>query len=284
MFFRTKRQYFLLHNVPSTGYTFSVHQDSKRFFINFNDLDEFLNWYQSVPPYQKTLNEVILTDKRKFILDLDININYDIQYMHIYDFERHICNKIYELFQYFDIGNPNIIIYNMSEYEKISFHFVVSNFTFSAQTCLGLSVMLSKNKLWGQYVDTGVYKSTQFIRIEGSTKYQQKRWKKRSDSCLGPFKHGLLSCFDDTIESNFNNTVIYKKSYSQMSFRCIDNINFIKKQFVPRKCVNNTVFLQRVKSGYCPQCKRVHDNENAILKNSNTFICWRYYYKNSTTP
>ena len=272
-FFWTKRKYFSLGDVPPTKYIFNVDRGTHRFFINFDCLDIFLKWYKQLPPEERTLNEVVTSDYRKLVLDIDITENLSDLFM--YDFERHISNKIHETFETLNIGIPNILVYNISNYDKISLHFVVSNFIFSAQTCLGLATILSANSLWGKFVDTGVYKRIQFLRIEGSTKYQQGRWKILSESCTGKFKHGLLSCWDDTMRSNINCNVIQNATgrYNNIGIQS----DLIKDQFRVRKQINNTVFLQRTKPGFCPQCKRVHSNENAMLK-GDKFICWRYYH------
>lgn len=275
MFFKNKLQYYSLKDVPNTGYIFCIDNGTNRSFINFDDLDEFQKWYKKIPPFQKTLNEVITSDNRKFVLDLDINDDDNLDILFIYDFERHISRKITEIFDLFNIGLPNIITYNMSDNNKISYHFVVSNFIFDTQTCLGLAVILSKNKLWGKYIDIGIYKSTQCIRLEDSTKFQQKRWKIRSELCAGNFTNGMISNYDNTIKSDFNSNVISGfKLYITLNTN--DNLNFINKYFKIRKKVGNTIFLNRIKPGYCYQCKRIHDKENAMLKN-NIFVCWRNF-------
>lgn len=273
MFFKTKIQYYSLKDVPTTGYTFCIDKGTNRSFINFDDIYDFQNWYRKIPPFQRTLNEVITVDKRKFVLDLDIDDKENLDILFIYDFERHVSRKITEIFYNLDIGLPNIITYNMSNNDKISYHFVISNFIFDVQTCLGLAIILSKSELWGKYIDIGVYKNVQCIRLEYSTKFGQKRWKIRSKSCTGRFVDGMISYYDNATESNFNSQIISRfKS-------CINfNINnFINDQFKPRQQKGNTIFLKRIKPGYCYQCKRTHDKENAILRN-NVFICWRYYY------
>lgn len=274
MFFRSVRKYYQLKNVPCNGLTFNVDRGENRFFISFRTLEVFIKWYDKLPPQEKTLNEVVITPKRKLILDIDITDADNLFELHMYDFEIHISRKIRNVFDFLDIGTPHIIIYNMSNDVKISYHFVVSNYIFDLDTCLGLSIIISKDTIWQDYLDTSIYKNIQCIRIEGSTKFNQRRWKCRTN-LNGKYCQGLISNFDDTLESDF------KCNVNKLNYKPLMYIDYIDNdQFKYKKKDEYTYILQRIKPGFCPQCKRIHCSENAMVKIINhkaVFICWRYY-------
>ena len=276
----------------------SVDRGNRRFFLEFASSDEFERWYMTLAPEEKTMNEVIMSDARKLIIDIDDPDDYELaNQLSFYDFEAHVTSRIREVFMILGIGDPHIIIYDMCDDFKISYHAVVTNFTFSARTCKGLCMIICSNQIWDKCVDVGVYKTIQSVRIEGSTKYGQRRWKNRTNNHHLPFASGLLSNNDNTTESYFtcnvftsSTTLIHTElrldsPNPRVGMCCFPNADL--SQFKRGKIRNNILPLYRVKPGFCIQCNRIHDRENAAIKYGvgrarvPVFICWRKYAQNN---
>ena len=269
----------------------SVDRGNRRFFLEFASSDEFEQWYMTLAPEEKTMNEVIVSDFRKLIIDIDDPDDYKLaNQLSFYDFETHVTSRIREVFMVLGIGEPHIIVYDMCDDFKISYHVVVTNFTFSARTCKGLCMIICSNQIWDKCVDVGVYKTVQSVRVEGSTKYGQCRWKIRTNNNHLPFASGLLSNNDNTTASYFTCNIsstyypdmsIYNLTQSEVCE--ISSVNL--SQFKRGKIRNNILPLYRVKPGFCTQCNRIHDRENAAIKYGTwnmryqvpVFICWRKY-------
>jgi hypothetical protein len=290
MFYKSLRVYPTLSHVRSLPHCIIIQIDrgNRRFFAGFSSLDNFEAWYKQLDSISRTLNEVITSDMRKLVLDIDNCLETDhclsgaseslgrAECMWMYDFERHIKSRIRHVFSELEIGHPEILVYDICDDTTISYHVVVSNMAFSASTCLGLCLLISTGQVWEHMVDKGVYKSTQNIRIEGSTKYGQIRWKRlcgREESTPSPsLRKGLLSVISDIQHPDLKlavtgDTQLYTM-VKQHTYR----------DFKIRKICNNVVFLDRIRSGMCVQCHRVHTRENATVRygiGPPLFMCWR---------
>ena len=264
----------------SSTFIVSVDRGNRRFFLEFGSSDEFEQWYTTLAPEERTMNEVIVSDARKLIIDIDDPDDYKLaNQLLFYDFEAHLTSRIREVFMVLGIGDPHIIIYNMCDDFKISYHAVVANFTFSAKTCKGLCMIIASNQIWDKCVDVGVYKKVQSVRVEGSTKYGQRRWKKRTSNHHLPFASGLLSNKSNTTESYIIcniSTHCLKKCCFPSDTELLSGVDL--SQFKRGKIKNNILPLYRVKPGFCTQCNRIHDRENAAIKyvfGRARYICWR---------
>ena len=229
----------------------------------------------------RTLNEVVRSEVRKLVLDIDDPRD---DKLLMYDFERHITSRIHDVFFELDIGIPEVLVYSMCSDCKISYHAVVSNFMFSTQACFGLCALISSGQPWECCVDTGVYKKVQFIRLEMSTKFGETRWKERLGD-PGSLRQGILSYTEGTIISNFVAQVSCKSS--AILLPKLDVIIPFRQFKVGRPNSSGIIPLHRIEPGMCPQCNRVHDKENAFIKSSlagPVFVCWRYYYSHMVQP
>lgn len=278
VFYKGIGVYYRLEDIPCPNFVVNVDRGLKRFFLNFTSLYHFEKWYANLHATEKTINEVIMSDTRKLIIDIDDGPS---TALHIFDFERHVSSRINQIFTTLDIGFPEVIIYNMVDesgdqsYDKLSYHVVVSNFSFSAATCKGLCMILSSGQVWENCVDLGIYKTVQCIRMEGSTKFGEKRWKQACGN-NAKFQHGLVSNIGKTIKSEFTCNPLYCKSLHSINYS-LNSVDM--SQFKIAKKTAAYVSLYRIKPGYCNQCNRVHYRENAAIRyimGQPTFICWRY--------
>lgn len=296
LFYAGIRAHNRLSDVGEGGVVFSVDNGAKRSFLRFDSFDDFEPWYLELEPGMKTLSEVVMSDARKLVLDIDdpggatSNVGHDgvtvLDMLLMYDFDRHVTSRIHDVFFALDIGKPDVVMYTMCSDDKMSYHAVVSNFAFSAQACSGLCAIISSGQPWECCVDTGVYKRVQSIRIEMSTKFGEARWKERLGN-PGPLRQGLLSDLKGTTTSDFVASVSYSNQRMLQPVPQFFVVKILKGQFrMGRPRSNGTIPLYRIRPGMCSQCNRVHDRENAFLKPSlasPVFVCWRYYNSHKGT-
>ena len=278
MFYRGARIRYRLADVPEKQFVVNVDRGTTRFFLNFQSVEDFELWYVRVPAEERTANEVVLSDFRKLFIDIDVDLYDDL--LSMFDFERHVDSRIREVFCQLDIGDPDVIMYRMTDERgepcdgKLSYHAVVSNFSFSARTCLGLCMIISSGQVWEACADTGVYKTVQCVRIEGSTKHGERRWKWATSDA--DFKSGLVSHLAGATESDFTCDVDRTPGFRALpAHAAIDTSQFR----TARSRCGTYVRLHRIKPGHCPQCDRVHDRENAVVRYVDgvpSFMCWRY--------
>lgn len=297
MLFYGKRVYYRLQHVKSHSVILQIDRGNARYFTGFQNMRNFIVWYKNVPEKERTFNEVIVSDMRKLIIDIDDPAqrgNELINVLAFYDIERHVTARIRQVLQEFYI-TAEILVYNMSTDEHISFHFIVSNVAFKAKTCYGLCELICANQLWEPLVDKGVYKRIQMMRIEGSTKYGQQRHKPFVDiskSFIGNVSRILHHDLDITVKQQLS-TPFPKESPTPFTFTdrpipwTISNTQRVQgglpAHFKIRKITHNAVFLDRIRPAMCMQCTRVHTSENAVILNIQStpvFICWRLYAQN----
>ncbi len=274
LFYKEAKVYYRLDNIQDRRFVVSVDQGDKRFFLNFASADSFERWYWKLSPNERTINEVVYSDNRKLIIDIDDGDSLD-----MFDFERHVESRIRNVFHELDIGTPKVVMYNMTDESgnicenKLSYHAVVHNFSFTAATCKGLCIMISAGQVWDKCVDTGIYRTVQCIRMESSTKFGQRRWKQACNDS-SEFTQGIVSYLEDTVESDF----VCDLHTTRVPHKLMD-FDVDMSQFKVGRSNGNYVPLYRTKPGYCSQCNRVHDRENASIRyvmGQPTFVCWRY--------
>jgi hypothetical protein len=259
----------------------SVDRGRSRAFLRFDSFGDFECWYTKLSPCMRTISEAVTTDMRKLVLDIDSPKGPALDRLLMYDFEKHVTSRIHEVFFSMDIEVPEVVMYSMCSAEKLSYHAVVSNFLFSAQTCLGLCSIISLGQAWECCVDMGVYKSVQFIRIEGSTKYGEHRWKERLAG-PGPLRQGIIS---DPVGARASGlrAVTWSSAGGQIASAATwskELRSYIRSQFRAGTPTHNGIVpLYRARPGLCIQCNRVHNRDNAFIRYSPlpVFVCWRYY-------
>jgi len=278
LFYAGARVYGRLEHCANRGHVFCIDGGQSRSFVRFDSFEEFELWYTKLAPNMRTLSEVVTSDMRKLVLDIDSPEESMLEKLFMYDFEKHVTSRIHEVFFMLDIGAPDVAFYSMCSDNKISYHVVITNFLFSAQTCLGLCAAISSGQLWEPCVDMGVYKRVQSIRIEHSTKHGEQRWKQRLGR-QGPLRQGILS---DTVGTSVTGMCAVVRSCMlrsvPFSIRGFEHINTQFRVGKPR--AGGIVPLYRTRPGFCFQCNRRHDRENAFIRYTEAgvpvFTCWRY--------
>lgn len=241
-------------------------------------VDEFYNHYSKKTPCSRMYFEVINDEfsTQKFKLDIDGRVgNEEMEY---------ILKVMRRIFRKLTTRKPEILVYDIST----SYHVVVANLSFSATSCEMLANAIyekvsKKYPLEASLIDTVVYKKVQMFRVEGSTKYAQRRWKyingTRELSSLEDFKKGIISYVADCYHIDEGKVVdvmldIGTYYHGEYGFGNKKGSKIIPKEFVVRKTMGNLVVLDRVCPSYCDICKRVHENENAYVVGKR-FYCRR---------
>jgi len=226
-----------------------------RSYIKFDSCDSFFSWYQSIPKDKRTFFEVIREGWQKFRVDIDERVeNIDL-----------ISDRIKIILKMYGIKLPKIIVFDI----ETSYHLVLSNYVLSQYHCKMLAGVISKVV----NIDMGVYSKLQHFRIEGNTKYGQRRWKERTREPLN------LENFHEGVITSRRNTRIVQIFIPMEINVQVKGINVgenIPRGFKIRKTVHNMVILDRVRPTYCNQCRRVHNKENGYMIDKK-FFCWRFH-------
>ena len=276
MFYNKCRVYTNLNSIVGITNKFIVQIDRGpigRCFATFQSVERFERWYATLDPHDRTINEVIMSNDRKLVLDIDSPCC-NLHYWHMYNFEMHISSRIRYVFSMLDIAEPDIIVYDICDDNTLSYHIVVCNLVFSAATCHALCCLISYGQIWEPLVDKAVYKRVQNMRIEGSTKYGQSRWKRATTPA--PLHKGLLSVTSGLSNAQIS-CIIQHQNQSKIDVTLPHNTDFRI-----RKIRGNTIYLDRIRPGMCVQCNRMHTRENAFItyfNNKQTFMCWRYIHR-----
>lgn len=225
------------------------------YFQVFESPSRFIKLYSIIPKYSRHFYEVIRKDKRKFILDIDVNVS-----------EKYII----DLAHYLEYYMGTIAIFTSCSETKTSYHLVAVDSEYTIDQCKNI---VNKLDPYNELCDRSVYKINQLFRIEGSTKYGEKRYKRLLNS-----QKDLSDNITDYFAYTHSRVDICKVKKRQN----IHNLNLpIPKEYIIRKYVSDTLIsLKRVSSGTCIQCNRVHDSENAYLFYSNNqwnFRCFRSF-------
>jgi len=317
MFYNNKRLFYRMCEIKrsvselSLDICIQIERGNKRYYTSFESADSLKRWYMQLSDEERTCHEVIAGERRKLVIDIDgeEDGSYD-----FYDFARHIVSRIQCVFLDMEIGvlqTKDVLVYNMCSESKISYHVIVTNMTFSADTCRGLCAIISHGQVWESLVDNAVYKRVQHIRIEGSTKYGQRRWKniiynniiynniiynniEDERKCCNEsivsenFHKSLLSNVYGVMHSSVEAIVVQQFSVKKISYnfpmtQVLTKHSEILKNFKVRRVSGNRVFLDRIRPSMCIKCDRVHMRENAMIclnANANasseyTMVCWR---------
>lgn len=250
-------------------------------YLVCDTVDEFYTYYSKKQPSSRMHFEVINDEfsAQKFKLDIDGRIGDD-KMEYLVKVIRRIFRRLTKAHK------PDIIVYDIST----SHHVVVTNFCFSAISCEMLAnavheKMCKRYPIEASLIDTVVYKRLQMFRVEGSTKYAQRRWKyvagTKELSPLDVFKQGLISYVDECYHIDGDKVVdvmlelgIYHPSQYGEKKKC-SNITNIPREFIIRKVIGNLIVLDRIASSYCNMCKRVHDGDGAYMV-GRKFFCRRF--------
>ncbi|ORX96702.1 hypothetical protein K493DRAFT_300791 [Basidiobolus meristosporus CBS 931.73] len=255
-----------------------IQHSGNRMYSRFDNLNAFQHWYLNLKPTQRLFAKIIGSGPQKFRLDLDGDIS-----------DPHILiQDVQNFFHIMGHGTPQILFYNISSSEKISYHLIVSSHYFSDNISCKIFtnslIQYSQNSPWTLCVDTGVCKSVQGFRLEGSTKWQQKRWK----YLFGTQQINPKS-FPDSLLGNINTQTMRHISIPQSQLHQY----FISHPPLPKPSSNTPpssipagfkvrqildsglVTLNRIKPTYCGLCERIHEHENAYMI-GDKFVCFRY--------
>lgn len=249
------------------------------FYLACDTIDEFYKYYSKKNPSSRIFYEVI-NDKfssQKFKLDIDGRIG-TIEMEYVLRTVRKTFRKLTKAVK------PEVLEYDIST----SHHIIVANVCFASAASCEMIANIVCEKVARKYpivaclIDTGVYKRVQMFRIEGSTKYKQRRWKYLSGtkelSPLNIFKKGIVTYTEDCYLIDDERVIDIASDIGVYQLDTREQFEYAKKEpmkipreFVLRKIVDKLIVLDRVESSYCETCKRVHDRDNAYILGDKLF-------------
>ncbi len=273
--------HYRLADIPANLYSV-LYMGKKNLFLSFDSKEEFLSFYL-LHSTKRHFYEIVTTHKRRLFFDIDI-----------YMTKEQILSLIDDIIQI--IYNRTNILVSVTLFKSCekSYHIVVRDVEFSIEECKYICHLVDPEK---KIFDHSVYKSVQFVRFEGSTKYGQNRIKKRV--CLSTDFQVIdmipKEFFKNTINSSSPPSINKSNAFIDKSIAFINNkrIDENKKEdcifkdrlivpsgFKIRKIINRTfILLSRTHSDFCTVCKRVHDSENGYMKFARgtwVFFCFRH--------
>lgn len=235
-------------------------------YLVCDTIEEFYKYYSDKRPCSRMYNEVINDNwrKQKFKLDIDGRIG-SMEMEHVLRTIRKIFRKLTKI-------RPDILVYDIST----SYHIIVTNICFPSSMCCEMvaNAIAEKLSTVSSLIDLGVYKKLQMFRIEGSTKYKQRRWKyvdgSKELSDLDIFKKGIITYTNDCHvidEDRVVDIMLDMHIYAPETQHKVpvSNRMYIPKEFTIRKTINGLIVLDRIQPSFCEVCKRIHDNENAYM-------------------
>lgn len=249
-------------------------------YLVCDTIEEFYAYYSTRNPLSRMHFEVINDSfsPQKLKIDIDGRIGDD-EMAYVLKVMRRLFRRLTKLCK------PELMVYDIST----SHHVIVANVCFPTAACCEMLANVVCEKVAKRYplaaslIDVGVYKRVQMFRVEGSTKYGQRRWKyldgEKELSPLETFKKGIVSYVEDchfVDADKVLDVVLESGTYQPMENKpkSRGTIRSIPKEFVVRKVVDNLIVLDRIAPSYCNICKRVHDNDGAYLANGK-FFCRR---------
>jgi hypothetical protein len=300
-----------------TKITVCFEVDYYKKFMTLNYENFFYNYILNTPIQNKNMNEVINKNQlQKIYFDIDIKISDEKMNL------INIKNLIDNLFSSIIIASNNIIkkedimLFSshspLNNFQKISFHIVIANyFVLSSTHNKSFYYLVLKNidQKYHEYIDC-LYKSSQQLRIYGSSKSNENRFKKLDNNSgwkcifnhesgesdhdnenlkkLMILKNSLIGFTTECVLLNIeiDNNFKSKKNYDDIDFNIEEAVKLFYKNnpknidiFPTYEVNNNFITMFRKKSGYCDVCHRVHDNSDCFLrisKNLEVFhMCFR---------
>jgi len=252
-----------------------------RHFLLFTDSNHFASWSAAQEPSARCYHEVVTTDNRCFVVDIDGQVDeadatkFTANYV---DAFKKLFAHLFEI----ECADNDIAVIESSGFSKtkgaykyslqIRTRFMWSN----AATCELFAKLL--NERLGQHganIDRGVYKSIQNFRCLGSTKKDDARWSRSTagaDDCwVGYQLDELMGIIPIAHRSAPKPLEIIDGSYA-------DQIRIAAAPYTSdhiMKYNKGRYIFTRAQSGECAVCHRRHDNSDMFIKRVglDIFLC-----------
>jgi len=206
MYYHGKRFYYTLRDATSSDITSAiVHLTHPvRCYSTFMSWDLFLIWYKSL--IDRHIDEVILEGHQKFRVDIDIPSSHNRGRSFFDDCIKRVCDSIRGIFVCIGLS-PVLVVYESRSIStsKHSSHVIVSNYTItSSDECKVIAYLVHAltYEPYNAYIDLSIYKSTQNLRIELSSKPGEYRPKMRSilsDTSSTDIRDGIITSMTNTV-------------------------------------------------------------------------------------
>jgi hypothetical protein len=236
--------HYNIKNIPKNKFVV-FYMGEKKIFYEFDNVELFINFY--IPFKHKHFYEVIREEYRKIIIDIDIPLSIDVI--------NNIANYVKDLIFYCSgiICEPVLFSTSINKY-----HIVIPNFYFHVSISKYIVNCIDP---YNNFIDKCIYKNVQFIRLEGSSKFEKNycKYVYGTSAISVKFINHLISTGPGILVNGQIKTRIYKGINNNQ------NIYNIPPHFRIRYQYKTYILLDRLFPAYCKICKRQHDKENAYM-------------------
>lgn len=252
-------------------------------YLVCDTVEEFYAYYSAKDPSSRMHFEVINDSftSQKLKIDIDGRIGDDEM--------GYVLRVLRKLFRRLTKAcKAEMLVYDIST----SHHIIVTNICFPTAYCCEMIANTVREKVSKRHpttaslIDIGVYKKVQMFRVEGSTKYAQRRWKylagTKGLSPLETFKKGIISFVDNCHQVDADKVVdvvldvgVYHLADSGPRTKVGATNRMIPKEYAVRKIMGSLTILDRVAPSYCSICKRTHERDGAYIVGGKLF-CRRF--------
>lgn len=288
------------------SYIIAIETDEIRkyaLYENEKDLYDYVNKYGE--KYNITFHEIMVEGRnQKFRFDIDMKIDCDYNHEKEQKFIEMLLEKTKEEFLKvgYNLENKDICLYESHGDTKRSYHIIFKKFSFFDEKDVKKFFDNIYDRMLNteycnymiKYLDLGIYKRNQSLRLFNSKKIGTNRVKKAVQS----FKLGkeIIKCDNDDFVNFLNSLVtnthecflvsmpIFISKCTSMVEHVYDDIIKLFKEkkdfkcFTIRDVTKYQILLSRLESSYCNICRRPHEFENPYIyyvRNNVYFNCRR---------
>ena len=263
------------------------HDHNRRLFVLFNDHDQYREWFAQ-QTIARTFNETVIAETyRRIVFDIDrADSPFNMDELH--EIRNVLAERVAQVFN-IKVEPREFVVYTSQHPEEpkgschiISRTLTMRNFQEHKELYKRLRAIMNEEKEaypWMKYIDWGICKSVQNLRLPQCIKLDSKRVKtfvdldgiNEADPCL------FLTEVNDSMRvapSIFNYDTLLNNNNDDMC--AVDNKELeaileneeVKKligdMFKFRDVSNNCINFTRIKASHCELCNRTHENDNTF--------------------
>jgi len=227
----------------------------------------------------------VVTGKRKAYFDIDKAESIE----ELYETAERVCKAVMKIVP--ECEKKDFFLFSSNSKDKFSAHVILHNFYFSSHLQVKelFNLVCKEMPDKAELLDSGVYSSTQNLRMLNSSKLGQNRPKIHDENLVidgekvvyVPPEPDLYSM--EILRISLVGCIygckllpdLYKEGQKEEQDLEGSDINKAVKlcrerikdfPFKKKEVVKNNILLQRIRPSQCPSCRRVHEHENPYIK------------------
>lgn len=256
-----------------------------RHFLVFFSREHFAAWSEDQPKEQRCYHEVVQTDLRKVVIDIDggdigefvqrrsrFGCNYPLAESRLNNYVKIFCDVFAATFHE-EITIDNIAIINSTGYShqkqemKFSLQIRTIDHIATRASCKKFAKAFKEvSAAEGNYVDLGIYKKIQNFRIPGSTKLDDNRHSRIISDHCGSADTWVANITGDNIIT-LPNIAPEVQHESQLKPTKVDNATEQKIVAAAAEYTKGLRYVgnmrwKREQPSFCDMCERQHESDN----------------------